>query len=246
MRFFLLFLALFGLQCSALEVPPHTDLVVDLARVLSPNERQTLSASLREFQRDYGPQLQLLIVPSLEDETPESFAIKVVDKWKLGTKSKDDGVLLLVAVKERALRIEVGQGLEGQLPDALAGRIISGAMIPLFKQGHFSLGVFTGLGAIAKAVGGELKNVPEYRVSSQSRKGHPLFFLFFFFLFFIFLNILSRGRRGSTSSVLAGYVLGSLMGSSRRSSGWGGGGGFGGFGGGGGGGFSGGGASGRW
>ena len=97
----------------ALDVPKLTGPVVDLAGVLSRDDQAKIAASILQFQQTYGPQLQVLVVPSLEDESLEGYSIKVVDKWKLGTKGKDDGVLLLVATESRKVRIEVGRGLEG-------------------------------------------------------------------------------------------------------------------------------------
>ena len=136
--------ALWASSVLALEVPKLTGPVVDLAGVLSRSDQVKITASLLQFKRKYGPQLQVLLVPKLEDETIESYSIKVVDKWKLGAKGKDDGVLLLVATQDRKVRIEVGRGLEGDLPDALAGRIIRAGIIPFFKQAQPAPGCWLG------------------------------------------------------------------------------------------------------
>ena len=228
----------------SLDVPKLTGPVVDLAGVLSRSDQAKISASLLQFQRKYGPQLQVLVVPKLEDETIESYSIKVVDKWQLGEKGKDNGVLLLVATQDRKVRIEVGRGLEGDLPDALAGRIIRAGIIPFFKQGQTGAGVLVGLGMIAESVGGKLENIPTPRIRRAKRSGGNLGYLLFLGFFLIGPILSGRGRRrgGVGTALLSGLLLGSLMGGGR-----GGGGGFGGgFGGGGGGGFSGGGASGSW
>lgn len=210
---------------------------MDLAGVLSASDNARISSSLLHFQKKYGPQIQVLLIPSLEDETIETFSIKVVDAWQLGTREKDDGVLLLVATAERQIRIEVGQGLEGKLTDALAGRMIRDGIAPYFKKGQMSDGVLVGLQLIAQSVGGALENVP---VVHKSRRSSGVNFMFLIFLALFLLG--GRGGRGGLASAL---LLGSMLGGGR--SGRSGGGGFGGgFGGGGGGGFSGGGASGRW
>lgn len=226
----------------SLDVPRLTGPVVDLAGVLSRSDQAKISASLLQFQRKYGPQLQVLVVAKLEDETIESYSIKVVDAWKLGAKGKDNGVLLLVATQDRKVRIEVGRGLEGDLPDALAGRIIRAGIIPFFKQGQTGAGVLVGLGMIAESVGGKLENIPMPRMHKASRGGGMnLGFLVFLTLFLIGPTLFGRGRRrgGVGTALLGGMFLGSLMGGGR--------GGFGGGGfSGGGGGFSGGGASGGW
>lgn len=230
----------------ALEVPKLSSPVVDLAKVISPSDQQKMVQSLLLFKQQYGPQLQVLVIPELKDETIESFSIKVVDKWQLGSEKKDDGVLLLVAINNRRMRIEVGQGLEGDLPDALAGRIIQQGIRPYFKNNQISAGIYTGLGLIAESLGGKLENMPAPS-RRQSKEGSGKGFLLFL-IFFIVVPMLSgrgrrgRGRGGMGNALLAGLVLGALSGG--RSGG--GGGGFGGGGFGGGGGFSGGGASGGW
>jgi len=240
--------SLWASSVFALEVPELTGPVVDLAGVLSRSDQAKISASLLQFQRKYGPQLQVLVVPKLEDETIETYSIKVVDKWKLGSKGEDNGVLLLVATEDRKVRIEVGRGLEGDLPDALAGQIIRAGIIPFFKQGQTGAGVLVGLGMIAESVGGKLENIPTPRMRQTRRRGGVnLAFLIFLSIFLIGPTLFrGKGRRrgGLVSAILGGMLLGSLMGG--RSGGGFGGGGFGGGFGGGGGGFSGGGASGGW
>jgi len=229
----------------ALDVPKLTGPVVDLAGVLSQSDQAKIAASLLQFQRSYGPQLQVLVVPRLEDETIESYSIKVVDEWKLGSEDKDDGVLLLVATEDRKVRIEVGQGLEGDLPDALAGRIIRAGIIPFFKQDQTGAGILIGLSMIAESVGGKLENIPTPQMRRVKRGGGMnLGFLLFLGLFLVGPMLFGRGRRGGVgTALLGGLLLGSLMGGGRGGFG---GGGFGGGFGGGGGGFSGGGASGSW
>ncbi len=237
---------LWASSAFALAVPKLTGPVVDLAGVLSRSDQAKISTSLLQFKRKYGPQLQVLLIPKLEDETIESYSIKVVDKWKLGAKGKDDGVLLLVATQDHKVRIEVGRGLEGDLPDALAGRIIHSGIIPFFKQGQTSAGVLIGLSMIAESVGGKLENIPAPQMRRAKRSGGNLGFLLFLAFFMVGPALFGRGRRrgGAGSAILGGMLLGSLMGGGRGGGFVGGG--FGGGFGGGGGGFSGGGASGGW
>jgi len=224
----------------SLDVPKLTGPVVDVAGVLNRSDQAKISASLLQFQRSYGPQLQVLVVPKLEDETIESYSIKVVDAWKLGAKDKDNGVLLLVATEDRQVRIEVGRGLEGDLPDALAGRIIRAGIIPFFQQDQISAGVLIGLNLIAESIGGKLEGIPTPRMRRVKRGGGMnLGYLLFLGFFLIGPSVFGRGRRGGVGSALVGgMLLGSLMGGGR--------GGYGGGFSGGGGGFSGGGASGSW
>ncbi|MBL4711174.1 MAG: TPM domain-containing protein [Gammaproteobacteria bacterium] len=234
--------ALWASPVLALDVPKHTGPVVDLAGVLSRGDQAKIAASLLQFQKTYGPQLQVLVIPSLEDESLEGYSIKVVDKWKLGAKGKDDGVLLLVATENRKVRIEVGRGLEGDIPDAIAGRIIRTGILPFFKQGQTGAGILVGLGMIAENVGGKLENVPAPRLRKAERKQGGLGYLLFIGMFLI-APLFGRGRRrrgGVGTALLSGLLMGAAMSGGRG--GFGGGG----FGGGGGGGFSGGGASGSW
>jgi uncharacterized protein len=233
--------ALWASPVWALDVPKHSSPVVDLAGVLSRGDQAKIASSLLQFQQKYGPQLQVLVVPSLEDETIEGYSIKVVDKWKLGAKGKDDGVLLLVATENRKVRIEVGRGLEGDLPDVIAGRIIRTGIIPFFKQGQTGAGILVGLGMIAESVGGKLEGVPAPRLRKTKRSSGSLGYLLFIGLFLIGPLFGRRRRGGVGTALLSGLLMGAAM-SGGRSGGFGGGG----FGGGGGGGFSGGGASGSW
>ena len=226
----------------ALEVPKHSSPVVDLAGVLSRGDQAKIASSLLQFQKKYGPQLQVLVVPSLEDETIEGYSIKVVDKWKLGANGKDDGVLLLVATENRKVRIEVGRGLEGDLPDIVAGRIIRTGIIPFFKQGQTGAGILVGLGMIAESVGGKLEDVPAPRLRKTKRGSGGLGYLMFIGLFLIGPLFGRRRRGGVGGALLSGLLMGAAMSGGRRGGSFGGGG----FGGGGGGGFSGGGASGSW
>ena len=239
---FSLLAALWTSPVFALDVPKHTGPVVDLAGVLSRGDQAKISASLLQFQKTYGPQLQVLVIPSLEDESIEDYSIKVVDQWKLGARGKDDGVLLLVATESRKVRIEVGRGLEGDLPDVIAGRIIRTGIIPFFKQGQTGAGILVGLGMIAESVGGKLEDVPAPRLRKEKRSSGGLGYLLFIGMFLIGPLFGRRRRGGVGRALLSGLLMGAAMGGGRR----GGGGGFGGggFGGGGGGGFSGGGASG--
>ena len=162
--------------------------------------------------------------------------------------------MLLIATQDRKVRIEVGQGLEGDLPDALAGKIIRAGIIPFFKKGQINAGVLTGLGMIAASVGGELENIPASQMQRKKRAGGANLGYLLFLAFFLFGPTMfgrrgrgGRGGRGGIgASLLSGLLLGSILSGGRGGFGGGGFGGFGGGFGGGGGGFSGGGASGGW
>lgn len=146
----------------ALDVPPLAGRIVDRARVLSVNEADSLSAALKAHEDTTGNQVAVLILPSLEGESLEEYAHRVATSWKLGQRGIDNGVLLLIAVKERRLRIEVGYGLEGTLTDLRSAHIIRNEIVPRFRAGDMSGGVRAGTEAILKTIEGtyEAKDQP--------------------------------------------------------------------------------------
>jgi len=143
--------------CAALDVPPLEGRVTDLGGMLSSNAVTTLDAELGALEAETGAQVAVLTVPSLDGEVLESYSLKVVESWRLGSEELDNGVLLLIARDDRKIRIEVGYGLEGVLPDARCGRIIDNVMTPAFRQGEFSEGI---LQAVV-LIGGLIREDPE-------------------------------------------------------------------------------------
>ena len=133
--------------------------VTDLAGVLAPEERDELSGRLAAFERETTHQVAILILPSLEGEPLEPFAHRVATAWKLGRAGVDNGILLLVSVQDRKLRIEVGYGLEAVLPDGRAGAIIREAIVPRFRQGQYARGLHAALDEIFSATRGEAGKV---------------------------------------------------------------------------------------
>jgi uncharacterized protein len=237
-------LLLVAATSSALDVPPLRARVNDLASVLPPEVEQRLELRLGAYEKKTGHQLAVLIINSLEGDPVEDFTLRVVEAWKLGKKDRDDGVLLLVALQDRRMRIEVGYGLEGDLPDALAGRIIRDIMAPALRRGDVAQGVTAGVEAIMAATGGEGQlRLPEPSAGSGRRRSSGSGLGPFLLLGLIALLFLGggRGRGGGGGAFVAGMLMGG-MGRGGRGGGGGGGGGFSG----GGGGFGGGGASGSW
>ncbi len=143
------------LSLAEVAIPPLKTRVTDLTHTLSKSEAAQLEQKLADFETKKGSQVAILIVPTTQPETIEQYSIRVAEAWKLGRKGVDDGVLLLVAKNDRALRIEVGYGLEGALPDAIAKRIIDELIIPAFRQGDFTAGLQTGIEHILKVIEGE-------------------------------------------------------------------------------------------
>ena len=153
----LLAIALLVAACAIADVavPPLRARVTDLTATLSAQQRAELEQTLAAFEAKKGSQLAVLIVPTTQPETVEQFAVRVEERWKLGRKGVDDGVLLLIAKEDRKLRIEVGYGLEGVLNDATAKRIIAEEIVPRFKQNDFAGGITAGVARIIRVVDGE-------------------------------------------------------------------------------------------
>ena len=229
------------IPCFALEVPPLKARVTDLAGVITPAERMRLEEKLYFFETKTSNQIAVLIIPSLENESLEDYSIRVTDKWRLGDPDKDNGVLLLIAINERKMRIEVGYGLEEVLTDLISSQIIRNEIAPLFRTGDYAAGIEAGLDAIMLATRNEYQADPQQYQRSVRDKASSFGSLVFFILFFLLFLI--SGRRGRRSLFWA--LLGASMFRGGGRSGGGFGGGFGGFSGGGGG-FGGGGASGGW
>lgn len=237
-RFFIsIFLVLlFGFPAAALDIPKPTGYINDRADIISPEVELKLEQFLKDFDKSDSTQISVLTIPTLDGESLEDYALRVLESWGLGQKGKDNGALLLVAKAERKIRIEVGYGLEGRLTDLLAGRIVDNEVSPRFKQGDFDGGIVSGVFGIAQAVRGEYTGTGK---TKQKKKSNPFGFIFIlFFLLPLFSRLGgSRGGRHHRGGIFFGgpFIGGGGFG--------GGGGGFGGFGGGGGGG---GGASGGW
>jgi uncharacterized protein len=168
-------LCLMPLLASAeVAIPPLQHRVTDLTATLSSEQQADLEARLAAFEAKKGSQIAILIVPTTQPEDIAQYSIRVVEAWKLGRKGVDDGVLVLLAKDDRKSRIEVGYGLEGALPDAIAKRIVSDVMRPYFKQGDFYGGLVAGTDKIAAVIDGEL--LPEaQRQSAQGFDANSLF-----------------------------------------------------------------------
>jgi uncharacterized protein len=132
----------------AAEIPYLSGRVVDNAEILKPQTRSVLTEKLKAHEQKTSNQIAVLTVPTIGDESIEEYATRVFEAWKLGQKGKDNGVLLIIAPKDRKLRIEVGYGLEGTLTDVASSRIIRNVITPSFKASDFDKGVTDGVDAI--------------------------------------------------------------------------------------------------
>ena len=241
-------------------IPQLTARVTDLTGTLSGEAVTRLEAKLAAFEASKGSQIAVLLVPTTQPEEIEQYGIRVADQWKLGRKGVDDGAILLVAKNDRRVRIEVGRGLEGALPDAIANRIISETITPRFKLGDYDGGIEAGVEKIVDVVNGE--PLPEPDKKWEHPRGLTNVLPFLLVVVFVasgvlrslfgrlFGSIATGGLAGGIAWLLShllpigigagvvGFLFAMLLGSSR---GWSGGGGWGGgLGGGLGGGFGGG------
>ena len=140
---------------APLALPALTGRVVDVTGTLTPPQKAQLETALKQLETDKGAQLAILLLPSVKPESIEQFGIRLAEAWKLGRKGADDGLIIIVAKNDRRMRIEVGYGLEGAVPDAVAKRIVSERMAPRFKQGDYFGGLQDAVQALATAIGGE-------------------------------------------------------------------------------------------
>lgn len=213
----------------------------DEAKILSPAFVNQLEQQLKTYEDSTSNQIALLTIPTLNDFPIEDYTLQVVEKWKLGQEETDNGVLLFIAVNDRKVRIEVGEGLEGVLPDVVCNQIIRNQLAPSFRQNKYEAGVQAAVNAMIQAIGGEyvVENAPS--ASRQGGRGSIWGTLIILAIIILISRITGGGRgnyrRGGWSSG-AGWYGGGF--------GRGGGGGFGGGFSGGGGGFGGGGSSGSW
>jgi uncharacterized protein len=182
-------------------VPPLVGHVTDQTKTLTPQQLATLEQTLSAFEAQKGSQLAVLIVPTTAPEEIEQFALRVAEQWKLGRKKIDDGAIVVVAKSDRALRIEVGYGLEGALSDITSKRIISETITPRFKQGDYFGGIEAGVGQIIRVVNGEPLPAPNSRAADGNADVRQLL---------PFLLIVALAVGGVLRSVF-GKVTGALM-----------------------------------
>jgi uncharacterized protein len=212
------------------KAPSLTGPIMDEVGILKPEDRRELEAVIRDYNSLNKAQIQVYVVKSLEGEAIEAASIKITDAWKLGTEKKDNGILFLIAPNDRRIRIEVGQGLEGTLPDAIAKRIVEDSVLPNFKAGDMSTGVVVGVYQIIKYIDQEYAD-QHLQQPAGEKKSIPGWVILLILFFLLFIGRFMPGR-----SFGGGGFLGGGFGGGGGGSGWSGGGG----------GFSGGGASGSW
>lgn len=174
----MLSLASGSLRAELVAVPALQHRVTDLTQTLSPEQQTQLEAKLADFEQQKSSQIAVLIVASTKPEEIEQYSIRVVDAWKLGREKEDDGVLLVVAKDDRKMRIEVGYGLEGAIPDLIAKRIITEIMAPSFRQGDFYGGINNAVEQLMRLISGEKLPEPAHSKSTGDKLWDMMYLLF--------------------------------------------------------------------
>jgi uncharacterized protein len=192
-------------------IPRLTARVTDLTGTLTAEQQASLDDKLARFEARKGSQLAVLVVATTQPEDIAQYSIRVVDQWKLGRKSVDDGALLIVAKNDRELRIEVGKGLEGALTDVTAHRIISETVVPLFRQGDFYGGINAGIDRMIRVIDGEPLPPPDPKWQEPAARGlsHlvPFLFVAVFFGSALLRSLFGRGL----GALLAGAATGAVV-----------------------------------
>jgi uncharacterized protein len=223
----IIFIYLMTMCAQALDVPEHdsnTRLVTDLTATLSSSEKDRLAQKLRAIEQSDGTQITVLLIPTLAGDDLFDFSHRTFQKWGIGDKSNNNGVLFLVAKNDRKMRIHVGYGLEGRLTDALSSRIMRNEVQPEFYNGRFFEGIERGVSAIIEAVKGEY--VDTTAATSSSGSGDIGFWimltvLIVFFVLPIFLPKRARRRRRASGYAEPWFTSGGWT-SGGSGGGWGG------------------------
>ncbi|HKY07514.1 MAG TPA: YgcG family protein [Candidatus Binatia bacterium] len=197
---FIVCLSLTANLAEALDVPPLRGRVNDYAGVMSQEQRRSMESQLAQFEQETGHQVAVLTIPTLEGEDIEGFSIRVAESWKIGKKGFDNGVILVVAVKDRRMRLEVGYGLEGVLPDAIAKTITSNYIVPRFRSQDYAGGIIAGIDAVLKVI--KQEPLPESARRKERDQGPELNSLAMFLITLAVFGLMafaSTGRRRRNS-----------------------------------------------
>lgn len=197
--FGLLLILLSTAAWAQLDIPRLTQRVTDLTATLSTQQRDALENKLAAFEAQHGSQIAVLIIATTQPEDIAQFGIRVADAWKIGRKNIDDGVILIVAKADRKMRLEVGYGLEGAIPDAIAKRIIAETIAPYFKKNDYSGGIDAGVTQLMRLIEGE--SLPASQAEAADKLTDNAFMIV------LFLGVVA----GFLLSATLGRILGALI-----------------------------------
>jgi uncharacterized protein len=199
-------LALPWLALADVPVPELAMRVTDISNTLTPEQESALEARLAAFEKEKGSQIAVLLLPTTRPETIEQYGIRVAEKWKLGRKGIDDGILVLMATQDREVRIEVGYGLEGVVPDVTAKRVIEEIMIPRFREGDVAGGLNAGVERLIGIIESEPLPPPEKQTASGGA------FDKYFPMLFVAAIVFGGLMRAIFGKVLGGMATGGIVG----------------------------------
>lgn len=216
-RFFLYFLIIFVLLSVGFSAWAYTNpgkptgFVNDFAGLLTPDQKSALENKLTEFDKNSSNEISVVTIKSLGGDTIENYAVKLFADWGIGKAKKDNGVLLLVALDDRQMRIEVGYGLEGALPDATAYQIITKTLRPAFQAGNYYAGIDSAVDQMIAATKGEYQPEPSNQTSNIFKN---ISFDSWFWLIIVIFYLLSalRRRLAKTKSWWEGGIWGAVLG----------------------------------
>jgi len=217
-RLFALLLLLPLLAAANVAVPPLRSPVTDLTGTLTRDEAAALEQKLRAFEERKGSQFAVLILPTTAPESVEEYSIRVAEQWKVGRKRIDDGVIMVMAKEDRAVRIEVGTGLEGALPDVIANRITDQVMVPFFRDGRYAAGIDAGVDRVIAVIDGEPLPEPLRRTRSSQRSfdgigsALPLLLMLVFVGSAIVRRIFGGLGGASIMGGIAGFIIWTITG----------------------------------
>ena len=201
--------ALGGLDVSAvageLSIPPLAGRVMDVSGALDAARKRDLEAKLQAFEQAKGSQIVVLITSTTHPEPIESFSLRAAEAWKIGRKGVDDGLLITIATSDRAMRLEVGYGLEGVITDALARRLIDEVFAPAFRAGEFAQGLNEGIDTLLRVIDGEPLPEP---ARSQPGQGNMRSLETYFVLFMAIVFALGGALRALFGRLPAAGLIG--------------------------------------
>ncbi len=193
-----------------------TGFVNDFAGIISTAEKVELETTLTALKKETGAEIVVVTVPALGDEVVETYAVKLFEEWGIGEKGKDNGLLLLIALQEKKMRIEVGYGLEGDITDAQASQIIRTILTPAFKEGKYEEGIAAAVGTIVEVIRKNPEALPVEETASFNLNSNWIYLAIFIFMWVV--SILGRSKSwwlggvlGGVAGVIAGVVIGSLI-----------------------------------
>jgi len=201
---FATFFLMAPLALAEISVPPAPDTyVLDGANVLSEETEATLNAELATLERETSTQMVVVTVPSLQGYEPEQFALAIGRSWGVGQKEFNNGLVFLIAPTEREVRIEVGYGLEGAIPDAIAWEVVDKIATPYLSVDNYDQGTLESISALEVYARGETFDMSQY--GSENTDGDGLFAIAFIFLFLV-IKVLSASKSWWLGGVLGGVV----------------------------------------